>query len=158
LVILRWAVVAALASVFVGRGATPIITTVQSPSSDAASTTSMPSGPLLSVGDRAMLAGQASGESFEATVTGYKPTLTVGEYDSPSAGHTLVGVELRLKEHLDEAVLGLALQIGGDQIRRGEVCMGQAGAVQVCPWTVGTGFDVATVYRLRECTCRAQER
>lgn len=84
-----------VAVVATGCGTTKIVTLAQPAA--ASSTTSSHGHSELTLGGAATLAGERSGESLEVTLLSYKPTITVGEYDTPESGMKYVGVVLKIK-------------------------------------------------------------
>lgn len=92
--------IAVIASSFVavvaaGCGTTKIVTVAQPAA--ASSTTPSHGHNELTLGGVATLAGERSGESLEVTLLSYKPTITVGEYDTPDSGMKYVGIVLKIK-------------------------------------------------------------
>jgi hypothetical protein len=81
-----------------GCGTTKIVTVSEPTSSAASSQTATPAAHNeLTVGGTATLAGERSGEQLQATLLAYKPSLTVGEYDTPASGMRFIGVILKIK-------------------------------------------------------------
>jgi hypothetical protein len=94
----RAALTCLAACAFAGCGTTKIVTVSQQTSSTAGS----PASPRaahdeLTVDGTATLAGERSDERLQATLLAYKPSLTVGEYDTPGSGMKFVGVILKIK-------------------------------------------------------------
>jgi hypothetical protein len=124
-----------------GCGTTKIVTVAQS---TAASSTTSSSHNELTLGGAATLAGERSGESLEVTLLSYKPTITVGEYDTPDSGMKYVGVVLKIKNvgtvpYSDSPSNGATiLTASGHQgktaiIASGECSEGFASGVKIAP-------------------------